>query len=667
MPYCPKGQYRVMRSQEAGRCSAMLGLMTPSLSREQLLHSLYEAAELEHNLMCTYLYAAWSIRSGADEGLDARQQALLAQWKADILRVAVDEMSHLVSVWNITVALGGAPRIGRYNFPLEPGALPASIVVKLAPFNRDTLQHFIFLERPADSTEPDGAGFVSANLFTRGNRATRHTPMVYDYATVGEFYASLKEDISRFVAEHGEDIAFSGDRALQLQGGGFGLPRARPVLCARTALEAFDAIVAEGEGAVRDFANSHFSRFLRIRDSFDELLRADPDFVAAHPAAVNPVLRAPPRPEGRVWLEESRAVATVDLANAGYGLMLRLLAYAYAVPASDPRKAVVVQLAIGLMRGISPLAEAAARLAAGPSNPGCNDGISFTALRDSAALPPGAAADRLVRERLREFATGAAELAGWSERHAQAAAIFARLASTADAQLPDTTSVSLPPVVSSPVTAASPPAVEIVPGRDIEIQYHGPRCIHARFCVTGAPTVFLANVQGPWIHPDTMPVERLVDIAHACPSGAIQYRRLDGKEDERAPPVNLTTVREAGPLAVRAELLLSGQPAGYRATLCRCGASKQKPFCDGSHKETGFAASGEPGTQGTAMLPVRDGPLRVDPERNGPLAVSGNLEIISGTGRIVARITAARLCRCGASQNKPFCDGTHARIGFQAD
>jgi CDGSH-type Zn-finger protein/uncharacterized Fe-S cluster protein YjdI len=454
------------------------------------------------------------------------------------------------------------------------------------------------------------------------------------------------------------------------------LPKARPVLCARTALEAFDAIVAEGEGATQDCANSHFSRFLHIRGSFDELLRADPGFTVAHPAAVNPVLRAPPRPEGRVWLEDSRAVATVDLANAAYGLMLRLLAYAYAVPATDPRKSVVVQLAIGLMRGISPLAEAAARLPAGPSNPGCNAGMSFTALRDSAALPPGQAADRLVRERLREFAAGAAEFAGWSTRHAQAAAVFARLAGMADAQLPDpnaaspstataaTAAATAAPAAASPSPVPSP--VEIVPGQDIEIQYQGPRCIHARFCVTGAPTVFLANVQGPWIHPDTMPVERLVDIAHACPSGAIQYRRLDGKADERPPPVNLTTVREAGPLAIRAELWLGGKPAGYRATLCRCGASAQKPFCDGSHKVVEFGASGEPPTQGSDMLPVRDGPLRVDPEPDGPLAVNGNLEIISGTGRIVARVTTARLCRCGSSQNKPFCDGTHAKIGFRA-
>ena len=67
------------------------------------------------------------------------------------------------------------------------------------------------------------------------------------------------------------------------------------------------------------------------------------------------------------------------------------------------------------------------------------------------------------------------------------------------------------------------------------------------------------------------------------------------------------------------------------------------------------------------MLAVRDGPLEIDPQTDGPLAVRGNLEITSGTGRVVARIQNARLCRCGGSGTKPFCDGSHARIGFTAD
>jgi CDGSH-type Zn-finger protein len=165
-------------------------------------------------------------------------------------------------------------------------------------------------------------------------------------------------------------------------------------------------------------------------------------------------------------------------------------------------------------------------------------------------------------------------------------------------------------------------------------------------------------------------VERLVEIAHACPSGAIGYVRKDGAPDEQAPPVNLVAVRENGPYGFRAALVLDGRPIGYRATLCRCGASHNKPFCDGSHHDVNFQATGEveTGINGisTEMPSVRDGALSVDPVPDGPLAVHGNLEIVSGTGRMVGRVSSIRLCRCGGSSTKPFCDGTHARIGFRS-
>jgi CDGSH-type Zn-finger protein len=163
-----------------------------------------------------------------------------------------------------------------------------------------------------------------------------------------------------------------------------------------------------------------------------------------------------------------------------------------------------------------------------------------------------------------------------------------------------------------------------------------------------------------------VPVESLVEIAHACPSGAIRYRRKDGKPDEVAPPVNLLVVREAGPYAVRAELRLAGKSGTYRATLCRCGASKNKPYCDGSHHEIGFTASGEPPTTQLDTLDLRNGPLVIELQTDGPLQVRGNLEITSGTGRVVARVAQTRLCRCGASNTKPFCDGSHTRTGFKS-
>ena len=643
--------------------------------REVLIHALYEAAELEHNLMCTYLYAAVSLKDGEAEGLSAEEAAAVKRWRQVLLGVAIEEMGHLAAVWNITSALGGSPRFGRTNFPLDPGYLPACVVVKLAPFTADTLQHFVFLERPHGSTEQDGAGFAYERPYVRGGGAARLTPMAVDYSTVGDFYAALGEGLRALVARYGESNAFDGDPALQLSPEEVSLAGAKQVRCLKTALAAFAAIVEQGEGAPRDTVGSHYQKFLGVRTELRALMAKNPDLAPAHPAATNPVLRRPPRPEGRVWLENPDAVAAVDLANACYGLMLRLLAYAYAVRGPSAEKSLAVDLAIGLMQAVMPLAERAARLPAGPSNPQCNAGLSFIALRDSAALPPGPAARRLFVERFEQLAEGAAALRASGDARAVAAADqVAALASRASRGFDLTAAAAANVAPADGAAAASGAAapsrsagVETVQGRQIELQFEAKRCIHSRFCVTWAPRVFLANVQGPWIHPDAVSVERLVEVAHACPSGAIRYRRKDGAPDEPVPEVNLATVREAGPYAFRAALQIDGVPAGFRATLCRCGASRNKPYCDGSHHEIGFNATGEPPSGKTDMLALRDGALAIDPQANGPLKVRGNLEITSGTGRVVARVTSASLCRCGGSASKPFCDGTHTKIGFRSD
>ena len=139
-------------------------------------------------------------------------------------------------------------------------------------------------------------------------------------------------------------------------------------------------------------------------------------------------------------------------------------------------------------------------------------------------------------------------------------------------------------------------------------------------------------------------------------------------------PFNLyglqTTTHPVAPLVivngpVAAELDINGEQS-YRATLCRCGASQKKPFCDGSHGKVGFTATGEPASKESPSLEVRNGPVKVTPQPNGCLKIEGNLEIVTGTGRTVDRTTKAFLCRCGQSQNKPFCDGTHKKVGFVA-
>lgn len=206
--------------------------------------------------------------------------------------------------------------------------------------------------------------------------------------------------------------------------------------------------------------------------------------------------------------------------------------------------------------------------------------------------------------------------------------------------------------------------LETVPGADVTICFDGKKCIHSRGCVLDRPDVFVPNVEGEWIRPDAATVDEVAEIAHNCPSGAITYIRRDGVA-ERAPLVNTVRVRENGPLAFRGQLSIDGA-ACLRATLCRCGQSANKPYCDGSHNTAGFAASGEPATRPSEALDVRAGDVTITGAADGPLLVSGNLEIVSGTGRTVDRCTKTALCRCGGSANKPFCDGTHRTNGFRS-
>jgi len=200
-------------------------------------------------------------------------------------------------------------------------------------------------------------------------------------------------------------------------------------------------------------------------------------------------------------------------------------------------------------------------------------------------------------------------------------------------------------------------------GKKALIRFEGKKCIHSRNCVLGRPDVFIPNAPGEWIQPDAASPEAIAMLAQNCPSGAVTYERLDGGEPEPAPKVNVVRVRENGPLAVNASATM-GEAKFFRATLCRCGASGNKPYCDGSHASAGFSATGETATVESQPLAARDGELKLTPLPNGPLMAEGNVEVVSGTGRTVNRTQKCFFCRCGASKNKPYCDGSHRAAGF---
>lgn len=211
--------------------------------------------------------------------------------------------------------------------------------------------------------------------------------------------------------------------------------------------------------------------------------------------------------------------------------------------------------------------------------------------------------------------------------------------------------------------------MEIVEGSQVTITFDSSRCIHSRNCVLNRPDVFVPGAVGGWILPDAATPAAAIEIGHNCPSGAIRVAMNDGSAtSDTAPLVNTVRVRENGPLAIEGELVLRGVPQPHaRATLCRCGASMNKPWCDGSHTAAGFVATAEPATKAAEALAIRNGPLKIEPQPNGSLKVIGNLEIVSGTGRTVNKVQQVWLCRCGQSRNKPYCDSSHKAAGFVAD
>lgn len=202
-------------------------------------------------------------------------------------------------------------------------------------------------------------------------------------------------------------------------------------------------------------------------------------------------------------------------------------------------------------------------------------------------------------------------------------------------------------------------------GQELIIHFESRKCIHARKCGLNAPHIFDVSVKD-WIKPDNGTTHEAVAVANMCPSGAITYEYKDGR-DKPEIKTNILHINENGPLAIRGNLEISGEDARQNATLCRCGLSRKKPYCDGAHKKGGFIATGEVERQTSEALAEQGGTLAIRPLKDGPLYITGNLELCAGSGAQQNRTTKTALCRCGASKNKPYCDGSHKTIGFEAD
>jgi CDGSH-type Zn-finger protein/uncharacterized Fe-S cluster protein YjdI len=226
------------------------------------------------------------------------------------------------------------------------------------------------------------------------------------------------------------------------------------------------------------------------------------------------------------------------------------------------------------------------------------------------------------------------------------------------------------PVVPGEIVSGK--RIRLYEGADITIRYDANRCIHAAECVHGLGRVFDPKAR-PWIDPDGASAEEIMDVVHRCPTGALSYETTGQVEYDPPPvpkPVEMSICTD-GPIYVHGRFVLAAPDAEStdsepRLALCRCGASDNKPYCDNSHSNVEFRDSGIFAKESSDAAGV-DGSLTVTPLPNGPVLLRGPFVLTSADGACVFRGDKAALCRCGESENKPFCDGAHARIGFQSD
>ena len=392
-------------------------------NRAQLIYLLTEAAELEHGISCCYLFAAFSMKRGVNEGITEAQLDKVRRWRGAILQIAIQEMVHMALACNLLTAVGGAPHVRRPNLPSSPRAYPSSFRLMLVPFSLETVETFSFIERP-ENQAPGGAQNTSPGLPARPpGKFSDIFSSEREYQTVGHLYRGIEDGLRYLTQKYGEDGLFIGPPNAQIADAFFSLPGLIPVTGLESAIAAIEGIVEQGEGAREDNTDSHYGRFVAILDEYKELLEEDPNFVPGRPVASNPYSMFPKDladPDAVTVIEDPLTVDICNLFDGCYEILIQILGRLLMHSGeTEEQLTVLADITVGLMMDvISPLGETLTTLPVGESHPGLTAGPSFRFSRDTNNLPHREAAWSLFIERFKElsaysgFLQGPAEVSG---------------------------------------------------------------------------------------------------------------------------------------------------------------------------------------------------------------------------------------------------------------
>ena len=382
-------------------------------SREELVWLLTQACELEHGLMCEYMFAQFTLKRTQEEGLSAEQQAKVAAWEAVIIDVTKQEMLHLALAINLLSAIGAAPHLHRPNFPILSRWYPPGVQIALVPFGERALRHFIYLERPEGMDLDDAEGFAAVGRAQPLTNDDSLMAVPEDYQTVGHLYRGIEHGLGRLVDRHGEAGVFIGPPQAQATTEVFEWAELTAVTDLASARAAIELIVEQGEGARGDWRDAHFGKFVALLDDYLAARAADPGFEPARPV-VSAYVRRPADVEADTALITDPLTAQVaDLFNAIYETTLQALSR-YFVHSGESAEQVTTLATVAkhLMNWVMrPLGSVLTTLPVGADRPGVLAGPAFEIVQPSFyVLPHRQAAWRILAERLDELAGRAERL-----------------------------------------------------------------------------------------------------------------------------------------------------------------------------------------------------------------------------------------------------------------
>jgi len=376
--------------------------------REALIYTLGKAAELEHLIMLSYLFAAFSLKQNVSEGLSAETLVAVQRWRRTLLTIGEQEMLHLALVQNLLTTVGAAPRLARPNFPMPAYSYPAGVRIELLPFGEAALRHFAFLERPEGMDIADAEGFeaIGQAVALPHDEHDEIVPHLQEFDTIGQLYRSIQAGLVHLADRIGPERLFIGPANAQATAEHFRWEELVAVTDIASATQAIDTIVEQGEGARGDWRDAHFGRLLGILDEYLAIKRADPSFEPARP-----VVAANVRPQATgvsvPLISDPGTTRCMDLLNVVYEVLLQLLSRYFAHTDESPQQLeVLADVSVGLMyAAIKPLGTVVTTLPVGWDVPGATAGPGFELFYQvDYLLPHREAAWVLMEERLRDAA-----------------------------------------------------------------------------------------------------------------------------------------------------------------------------------------------------------------------------------------------------------------------